>query len=65
MKLVIPVNWEDDYFEKIDFSGTEEIYGKLNIGLIGGGRPSLTLRDIKKEKSKRVCRRSTSKRPEV
>ena len=52
MKLVIPVNWEDDYFEKIDFSETEEIYGKLNIGLIGGGRPSLTLRDVKKGKVK-------------
>ena len=37
MKLTIPVNWEDDYFEKIDFSATEEIYGKLNVGLIGGG----------------------------
>lgn len=52
MKLTIPVNWEDDYFEKIDFSQTEEIYGKLNIGLIGGGRPTLTLPSVKKEKVK-------------
>ena len=52
MKLTIPVNWEDDYFEKIDFSQTEEIYGKLNVGLIGGGRPSLTLPSVKKEKVK-------------
>jgi collagenase-like PrtC family protease len=50
MKLTIPVNWEDDYFEKIDFSQTEEIYGKLNVGLIGGGRPTLTLPGVKKEK---------------
>ncbi len=52
MKLTIPVNWEDDYFEKIDFSQTEEIYGKLNVGLIGGGRPSLTLPTVKKSKVK-------------
>ena len=52
MKLTIPVNWEDDYFEKIDFSQTEEIYGKLNVGLIGGGRPSLTLPEVKKGKVK-------------
>jgi len=52
MKLTIPVNWEDDYFEKIDFSETEEIYGKLNVGLIGGGRPTLTLPNVKKEKVK-------------
>lgn len=50
MKLTIPVNWEDDYFDKIDFSETEEIYGKLNVGLIGGGRPALTLPSVKKEK---------------
>ncbi len=50
MKLTIPVNWEDDYFEKIDFSQTEEIYGKLNVGLIGGGRPTLTMPEVKKEK---------------
>ena len=50
MKLTIPVNWEDDYFDKIDFSMTEEIYGKLNIGLIGGGRPALTMPEVKKSK---------------
>jgi collagenase-like PrtC family protease len=52
MKLTIPVNWEDDYFEKIDFTQTEEIYGKLNVGLIGGGRPSLTLPSVKRGKVK-------------
>lgn len=52
MKLTIPVNWEDDYFDRIDFSETEELYGKLNVGLIGGGRPTLTLPGVKKEKVK-------------
>lgn len=53
MKLNIPCNWEEDYFEKIDFSATEEIYGKLNVGLIVDGRPSLTLPEVKKEKVKK------------
>ncbi len=52
MKLTIPVNWEDDYFEKIDFSETEELYGKLNLDGLGGGRPTLTLPGVKKEKVK-------------
>ncbi len=50
MKLTIPVNWEDDYFDKIDFSETEELYGKLNSDTVGGGRPTLTLPSVKKEK---------------
>jgi len=52
MKLTIPVNWEDDYFEKIDFSQTEEIYGKLNIGLVGGGRPGFTMKPVEKDRVK-------------
>ena len=65
MKLTIPVNWEDDYFDKIDFSMTEEIYGKLNIGLIGGGRPALTMPEVKKIKGQGICNGSTQKEPEV
>lgn len=52
MKLTIPLNWADDYFDKIDFSQTEEIYGKLSNDVIGGGRPSLTSPVIKKERVK-------------
>ncbi|HQQ93747.1 MAG TPA: U32 family peptidase [Bacteroidia bacterium] len=49
MKLVIPTNFSEDYFDKIDFSATEEIYGKMNIDLIGGGRAAFTLPPVKKE----------------
>lgn len=49
MKLVIPTNFSDDYFEKIDFSQTEEIYGKMNTDLIGGGRAAFTLPPVKEK----------------
>ncbi len=49
MKLVIPTNFSEDYFDKIDFSQTEEIYGKMTIDLIGGGRAAFTLPTVKKE----------------
>jgi len=52
-KLVIPINWENDYFEKIDFSETSEIYGRQNIGFIGGGRPASTMPDASKAKVSR------------
>lgn len=50
MKLTIPCNFEDDFFEKIDFSQVAEIYGKLSTDLIGGGRPALTMPSISKSK---------------
>lgn len=53
MQLTVPCNWEDDYFEKIDFSQTAEIYGKRSIDLIGGGRPALTMPYVSKDKVKK------------
>ena len=50
MKLTIPTNWSEDYFEKIDFSQTGEIYGKMNPDLIGGGRAAVGMPSIKKDK---------------
>ena len=50
MKLTVPCNFEDDYFEKIDFSEVAEIYGKLSVDLIGGGRPALTMPTVSKKK---------------
>lgn len=49
MKLTIPTNWAPDYFDKIDFSQTEEIYGKMNPDLIGGGRAAVGMPTIKKD----------------
>lgn len=52
MGLTIPTNWEDDYFDKLNFSKVEEIYGKLKTDLIGGGRSSLSLPYVNKRKFK-------------
>lgn len=48
MKLTIPTNWSEDFFDKIDFSETAEIYGKMNPDLIGGGRAAIGMPSIKK-----------------
>ncbi|UCH15647.1 MAG: hypothetical protein JSV22_06705, partial [Bacteroidales bacterium] len=50
IKLTVPVNWEDNYFDELDFSCTEEIYGKMKIDYIGGGRPPFTMKDISRKK---------------
>ena len=46
--LTIPINWEDEYFEKIDFSSVDEVYGKLPVDFIGGGRPSVVFFNLPK-----------------
>ena len=40
-KFTLPVNWQDDYFEKIDFTGVSELYGKLREDFTGGGKSSM------------------------
>jgi collagenase-like PrtC family protease len=46
MHLSIPTNWQDDLLERINISTTEEIYGKLEKDVIGGGRSSILLPSI-------------------
>ena len=48
MYLSIPTNWQDDLLERINLSTTQEIYGKLERDIIGGGRSSLLLAPISK-----------------
>lgn len=42
MALSIPINFEDSFFELVDLSAVNEVYGKLPSDCIGGGRPSVT-----------------------
>jgi|WetSurMetagenome_2_1015567.scaffolds.fasta_scaffold00706_4 collagenase-like PrtC family protease len=42
MALSIPINFEQAFFDKIDFSSVEEVYGRLPVDAVGGGRPSIT-----------------------
>jgi collagenase-like PrtC family protease len=41
MKLTVPINWQDDFFDKVDLSSVCEVYGKLDSDVIGGGRASV------------------------
>ncbi len=52
MKLTIPANWQDDFFDKIDFSKVVEIYGKLPGDFIGGGRASVIFNDVSNSRFK-------------
>jgi collagenase-like PrtC family protease len=42
MALSIPINFENAFFDRIDLSAVDEVYGKLPSDCIGGGRPSVT-----------------------
>ncbi len=48
--LTVPLNWEDNYFDELDFSNIEEVYGKMKIDFIGGGRPPFTMKDVSRRK---------------
>ncbi len=41
--LSIPTNWQADLLEHINLTKTEEVYGKLENDIIGGGRPAILL----------------------
>lgn len=40
-RFTLPLNWQKDYFEAIDFTGVEEVYGKLREDFLGGGKSSM------------------------
>ncbi|MCK5686253.1 U32 family peptidase [bacterium] len=46
MKLTIPANWQEDFFDKIDFSKVHEVYGKLPGDFVGGGRASVIFNKV-------------------
>lgn len=50
MRLTIPTNFDDDFFDKIDFSHVTEIYGKMPADAVGGGRAAVNFFDIPKAK---------------
>ncbi|MBF0430868.1 MAG: U32 family peptidase [Fibrobacteria bacterium] len=39
--FTMPLNWQDDYFELIDFNQVSEVYGKLREDFPGGGKSSM------------------------
>lgn len=40
MNLSIPINWQNDFLEKVNTKKVSDVYGKLEKDIIGGGRPS-------------------------
>jgi collagenase-like PrtC family protease len=40
-KFSVPMNWQEDFFDKINFSGAYEVYGKLREDFTGGGKSSM------------------------
>lgn len=40
MYLSVPHNWQPDLIDSLKFKDIEEFYGKLDVDIIGGGRPS-------------------------
>ncbi len=46
MKLTIPANWQDDFFDAVDLSAVHEVYGKLPGDFVGGGRASVIFHDL-------------------
>lgn len=52
MELSVPTNWDDRLIEKLKFLPVKEIFGKLHSDFFGGGRPSLYIPSVKKNKVK-------------
>jgi len=53
MKFSVPTNWQPDLLEKLNKNKIEEIYGKLDADIIGGGRPSVILPYITRSEAER------------
>ena len=44
-KFTLPINWQENYWDVIDFTDVVEVHGKLREDFIGGGRlPCVDLR---------------------
>lgn len=50
MKFSVPTNWQDDLIPALNKKEIEEVYGKLALDFIGGGRPPHALPQISKRK---------------
>jgi len=46
MKYSIPTNWQDELFDALNNDYVDELYGKLNCDIVGGGRPSFMLPNV-------------------
>ena len=56
MDLIPPTNWDDDLVDFYRGLGVKEVYGKLAVDFVGGGRSAYTLRDVSAGKAERHIR---------
>jgi len=50
IKFSVPTNWRDDLFDVLNKEYVDELYGKLDRDIIGGGRPSFMLPRVSKSR---------------
>jgi len=63
--FTLPLNWQDDYFEKIDFTDVVEVYGKLREDFFGGGKSSMQLPEPSKKMVEQTIKEAHAKKIEV
>lgn len=56
MKFTIPHNWQADLIDGMPLDGISEFYGKLDVDVLGGGRPSNICPPVSKETVRREVR---------
>jgi collagenase-like PrtC family protease len=57
MKLSIPANWQEDFFDALDFSAVSEVYGKMPGDVVGGGRASVIFNKVPESRVREHIRR--------
>jgi len=57
-KFTLPLNWQEDYFEKINFDGVAELYGKLREDFLGGGKSSMAQAEPSKKMVHKTVQRA-------
>lgn len=62
MELAIPANFENDFFDKINFSKVTSVFGKLPADAVGGGRAASIFYPVSKKVFKEHVRRVRQKK---
>ena len=57
MKLSIPANWQEAFFDLLDFSAVGEVYGKMPSDVVGGGRASVIFNRVPESRIREHIRR--------
>lgn len=57
-KFTLPLNWQEDYFDVINFEGVVELYGKLREDFAGGGKSSMAQAEPSKRKVQQTVERA-------